>query len=161
MIPQITFNYIIYQPNPNTNLLYYWIDGNFSRRCMKIDDFMELVQAKTPTCNKFAYDSCTTYSFYLYSLEEKKIIYLSPVTKKGEAYSDSVPSLLQGKEVKIDTEKKTIEETLLRFGFEPPSKYSNENLKIRLSSLSEKESFSPIQPVRSLLKFPFFRNRKK
>lgn len=133
MLPQFSFNYILYQPNPSKDSIHYWVDGEPTRRFMKISDFLELVQARTSPASKAAYDSCQTYSFYLYDPHDCKVIHLNPQSQKDEPYKDNLNSVVHNKVPRIIKNNQTIEETLVGYGFNVPTNESMQNLKVTLS----------------------------
>ena len=133
MLPKFSFNYIVYQPNPQKESLHYWIDGEPTRRFMKIEDFLDLVDARTPPASKEAYDSCRTYSFYLYDPHDCRIIHLTPSSPKEETYRDNINAVVHNKAPRIIKENQTIEDTLVGYGFNVPTVDSMQNLKVSLS----------------------------
>lgn len=142
MIPQFSFNFLVYQPNPSRESLHYWVDGEPTRRFMKISDFLELVDARTPSILRNAYDACHTYSFYLYSPLDCQMIHLSPVSQKDEPYPDSINAVVQNKTPKFIGEKRSIEQILSGYGFNVPTDESMQNLRVTLAPQeTEREGF--------------------
>lgn len=130
---QIDFMYMIFQPNPQRDMIYYYIDGESIKRTMKRENFYDLVKSKQPDLLRSAYEAAMTYSFYLWSITDGTIVHLQPRADQETQYPDSLNTLMMGKPVKhLVKEKKTIEEMLLGYGFNVPSKESVGNLQATL-----------------------------
>lgn len=130
---QLDFLFMIFQANPQREMVNYWIDGEKVKRMMKRDNFYELVKSKQPDLLRSAYEAAMTYSFYLWSIADQTIIHLHPRPDQETQYPDSLNVLIHGKPIKhMVKEKKTIEDMLLGYGFNIPSPETVGNLKATL-----------------------------
>jgi len=156
MLPNITFKYMVYQPNPSKDSIHYWIDGESVKRYLKIDDFIELVNDIDPVLNRVAYESCRTYSFYLYSPADNQITHLNPISSKKEEYFDSKNlSTYAANPNKYLAKTKTtlsIEEALLSYGFEFPTESNIKNLKVNMTKDAGIERQLTLQSFLNLFK---------
>jgi hypothetical protein len=139
MIPTITFQFIVFQPNPRRGSLSYWVDGESTRRFMKIEDFIELINTNTPTASRDAYSACQTYSFYLYNPSDEKVIHLTPTASPNDLPPDHLNAVVHGTAPRITKSNRTIEEILSSYGFNTPSDSSMQNLKVTLSPQATEE----------------------
>jgi hypothetical protein len=139
---ELDFLFMVFQSNPQKDQLFFffWIDGEKIKRIMRRDAFYELVKAKQPELLRTAYDAAMTYSFYLWSISDKTIIHLQPRADQETQYPDSLNVLMMGKPIKhLVKEKKTIEEMLMGYGFNVPSKETIGNLQATLERREPEE----------------------
>jgi hypothetical protein len=118
---------------------FFWMDGEKVKHTMKRSDMYEMVQIKLPTILKEVYDACNTYSFYMISIPDSKIIHLTPKSEADEQYPDSLNTLMFGKKPHLIKDKKSIQETLMGYGFNPPSDLTVQNLQVLLRKQEPEE----------------------
>lgn len=142
MLPQFNFTFIVFQACPSRGMISYYVDGETSRRAMKIEDFLAIVQGITPDLVADAYKACQTYSFYLYNVADLKITHLTPRPGDDTLYPDNLVAVTHGKKPKLIAEKKSIEDTLAGYGFNIPTADSMKNLKVTLApQQTERDGF--------------------
>jgi len=132
----LTFLYLIFQANPKKEVVYYWIDGEKTRKVMRMDNFIKLSIHKQPKVFSDIKTACTNYSFHLWSIKDEKIIDLKPTSQVEEAYSDPVAQeVFQKAYPKKKAPKKyvTLQDQLMQLGFNVPNESSTQNLMVALS----------------------------
>ncbi len=134
----LTFLYLIFQANPKKDVVYYWVDGEKSRKLMSMDNFIKLSIHKQPSVFSALKTACTNYSFHLWSIKDEKIIDLKPTSQVDEMYRDPVTQVINervnNKNKKQDKKKYvTLQDQLIQLGFNPPSENSTQNLIVALS----------------------------
>lgn len=123
-------------------MISYYVDGESSRRAMKIDDFIDLVRTVSPDLVADAYKACQTYSFYLFNKIDGNVTHLTPRPGDDTLYPDNLVAVTHGKKPKLIAEKKSIEDTLAGYGFNIPTADSMKNLKVTLApQQTERDGF--------------------
>jgi hypothetical protein len=144
-VRDLDFQFMVFQGNPKQDSVYYFLDGEKVRRSIKHDQFIELVRLKAPQLVGEAHNHAITYSFFLWSIPDAKIVHLSPLTQ-NMIYPDNRTAVILGKKTgKIPTlikQKKTIQEMLMGYGFSFPTDMSIQNLQTSLEKRNmEQEGF--------------------
>jgi len=135
------FLYVVFQPIPKRDNIYYWMDGETTKRIMSIKAFTDLLMEKTPSLLSSFIDASHTYSFFMWDLVDVKIIHLTPHTSSEESKTYRDPIMLyvtqMGKGIDLKEKRAreadkqtTLEETLANIGFSMPNDDSIQNLKV-------------------------------
>lgn len=138
-VPELSFQFLIFQPYPPKDIVYYYLDGSESRRVINRKHFINFVQSKTPELGRKAYEACLSTSFFLYTLPDKDIIHLSP--KTNDPYSDNLTQVFKdvrkgNLEKHIVSEKRDLLDVIANYGFNAPSEDSIKNLRVSMHRVS-------------------------
>lgn len=127
----LSFTYMIFQPNMRKGNISTWIDGNKIKKVYKLEDFGRILHARNQNLYGNIQQVLNTYSFYMISSESDVVKKLDP-SGKDSLYKDEVNAFFTGtaKQVK---EKKTLIESLATLGFDPMSDSDMNELNISLS----------------------------
>lgn len=140
--PALDFIYMLFQPNPQKEYVYFWLNGEKNKKLMRREEFYRLVQAKSPDLIGQAHSVLITYSFYLWSIPDQTITHLTPQTSEDAPYPDSLSNIFHKRQSPIVVEKKSIEQTLMNYGFSTPTAGNIQNLRVTLEKKDpEKEGF--------------------
>lgn len=131
----LNFSYLIFQPDPRHDRVYYYLDGDPVKRILKRDDFYRLAGLKQPEIQGHIQNSCNDYSFHLWSVPDRTVTHLS-LSSKDATYRDERMDLVSKRRPSIIREKgsenKSILDTLSLYGFEMPTAESLKNLQVNL-----------------------------
>ena len=135
------FSFCVFQPNPQAERVLYWLDGDPNKKSTSMGSFIETIRERGIDSFYGMIDALRTYSFYLISIPDKKVTKLEGAS--GDiSYKDNVvdsihgkPSAQQVKEKKV----KTVEETLMEYGFGPVDPTAIKNLKVSLTKTPPQE----------------------
>jgi len=135
---ELDFQFMIFQAYPQKDMVFFWIDGEKIKRTIKRESFYELIKNKSPELAKEVYDACITYSFYLLSLPDHTVTHLVPKAD-NTPYKDNLNALIHGKAPKIIKQSVSIEEMLMAYGFNTPTKQTVQNLQATLQRREPEE----------------------
>ena len=135
--PEIQFQYMVFEANLDRNFIWYYLDGNLSRRVLNIPAFMQMIKDHYPSLSYDVYTACRDTSFHLLNTVDMTVTHLTPHTEADAPYLDSIQNLVDSKKTKkpikrMITEKKPLTEILQQYGFNTPTKNSVENLTVSL-----------------------------
>jgi hypothetical protein len=141
--PEINFTYMVFQSWNDKGYIFYYLDGNQSRRTLNIPSFLQMIQDKFPTLMHDAHEACKSASFHLLDANEKTITHLFPSANE-EPYLDSIQQIMNDKRAGKRTktligEKKSMNEILNQYGFNAPSKDNIDNMRVTLEKKDERE----------------------
>lgn len=144
---------MIFQGNPKNDCIYYWNDGAKEKHKMMRDVFLHLVKIHNDFLVAKAYEASNTYSFYLWNKVENSIIHLTPKGTKDDPYLDSIHNVIQGKTEPrhLVKESKTLEDTLVSYGFNIPNESTVGNLKTSIGPIKKDHSGDRFGMIRQLL----------
>ena len=115
------FTFLIFQGVPHQNKVYYWVDGQSTKRIASAHEFMDVIQQLDPPLLGEFRKAVLTYSFYLYSVPDHQIQSLPPQTL-STPYRDSVMQIISDEIAK--TEKMQSQRNLAAYlaglGFNEP-----------------------------------------
>lgn len=134
--PELSFQYMVLQGWMDKNCVFFYLDGSQSRRLLNIPAFLQMFQDKWPELSHDVYEAIRTTSFFLFSVPDKKITHLFPQANDA-LYNDNVRQIMNDKKVGKETkhfisDKKSIEETLMSYGFTAPTDDSIQNLRVSM-----------------------------
>jgi hypothetical protein len=135
-VPELNFTFMVLQPYLEKNFIWYYLDGNQSRRTLNIDSFLQLVKDRFPELLKDVSEALKSKSFFLLNAEDHTLTHLFP-SANMEPYLDSIKNLVQDKKTgkrtpRLIGEKQDITEILSSYGFATPTKQSTESLRVTL-----------------------------
>jgi hypothetical protein len=136
--PEMNFQYCVFQSWLDKGFCWIYLDGSQSRRTLNIPSFLQMAQDKFPSLLHDIYEATRTTSFYLLNLVDMTVTHLTPQGNSEIPYLDSVRNLVENKKTgkrtkRLIGEKMPIEEVLLQYGFNAPSKSSIQNLQVSLT----------------------------
>lgn len=145
----LTYSYLVFQPNVKKGVVYTWADGSKVKKVYKMDEFIRFFINKDQTLMGNIQTICNTYSFYMISNTSSVVKKLDP-SGKGSLYNDERNMFFTGT-AKVVKEKKSIIDSLSSLGFDPVSDDDLNNLNISISN-SDKESQGFMSRIMSILR---------
>jgi len=136
-VPELVFQFLVYQSNADKNLLWYYADGSQSRRTLRIDQFVQLVRERFPDLVAQAYDSTRSTSFYLLDSTVPSITHLFPSPDENVPYLDNIQQVFRdkkaGKRTKTIVKEKTdLNDILNGYGFAPVNQQTTDNFSVKI-----------------------------
>jgi len=135
---------VIFHPNPARGIVYCWVNGEYSKRLLLEQKFLNLIHREQPSTLPSARDALHTYSFYMWDVPEKKIMKLAPYATKADerdSLGKRLGDALNG--IEPPTFKTTKEDTLETFlnslGFEMPTEKTTKEFRVVLSKKAVEE----------------------
>jgi hypothetical protein len=153
----IDFNFMVLQGNPRTDSIYFWLDGEKNKHKMMREVFLKLIKLKDEGLVAKAYEACNTYSFYLWDINSKSLIHLTPRGTNDAPYPDSLHKVIQGLAVPREVssskfgEKRTIVDVLSGYGFSTPTEYAMDNMQVEITANkpAKEDKFSMLRKLLS------------
>lgn len=140
----LSFTYLIFQPNPKRDVVYLWMDGDKAKKTVKISLFYAIMQQKNPELLAKIQQVCNTYSFYMVSSTSTNVIKLTPSGKGDLQYKDPVMAHLTGRAVNTGNlpEQKTLMDVIGEYGFAPVSEQDANELRVvvKKKDIDERQS---------------------
>ena len=135
----IEFSYLIWQNDVKRERVHYYIDGESTRRIMRMADFHKMAYIKSPEISSLVISHCNDYSFHMWNVIDKTVIYLSPNGQSGE-YKDKVMERIKTRSPHIIKEaSKDIFSQLNQLGFNSPNEKDVLNLNVYLQRKEPEE----------------------
>jgi hypothetical protein len=136
------FYYLVFQSYPAKDKVYFWVDGDKSKKVMKTQRFISLLD-KVDSLKNMLYEAISTTSYFMYDNINSQIFKLDP---KMEFNNFQYPlgkvfQKLRGgqaHEYEKDIEKPSLENHLNSLGFEAPDENKIKNLQVALLKRKEK-----------------------
>jgi len=136
------FDFIVYQPNPGSDRVTYWLDGDQQKKIIRMDGFIETIRNRGLDLIKGVFDSLRTYSFYMISVPDQEVIHL--FGQSNGPYRDNITDLVNRKPsaIKVSQNKnktETVEDILNQYGFSAPDPNALKNLNIKIQKRSTED----------------------
>ena len=128
----LAFTYLIFQPNPKSDKIFLWLDGEKVKKTLKTSMFCNILQQKNPHLLGEVQQVLNTYSFYMIKGDSDKVIKLTPSGKSDLAYQDPVVAVLLGRPTfnNKKPEPKSLMDVIGSYGFAPVSAQDANELRV-------------------------------
>ena len=115
------FTFLIFQGVPHQNKVYYWVDGQATKRTASASEFLESLQGLDPQLLGEFRKAILTYSFYMYSVPDHQVQSLPPQTV-ASSYKDSVMQIISNEMAKTEKlqSQRNLAAYLAGLGFNEP-----------------------------------------
>ena len=130
----LNFSYLIFQPDPRHDRVYYYLDGDPMKRILKRDDFYKLAFLKQPEMQGHIQNSCNDYSFHLWSIPDKTVTRLTLASNDAKYPDDRMSIATKRTPPIVKGDNKSLIESLSTFGFRMPTEASIKNLQVSLDN---------------------------